>query len=77
MILFYFSGCSGLMIVSKFPFNGTQSFNAYEKTGDPIKKWDTGEAYQNKGVLSIRIVPMNNVTVRVSIMETYPKLLLV
>ena len=56
------SGCSGLAIVSKFPFIGDPIFHPFEESGY-IFDFD-GEDCARKGILSIRIEPLRNVTVR-------------
>lgn len=49
-------GCSGLALVSKFPFI-EKSFTAYDDTGDIMKAFSDGEYLAHKGVGRVRIEP--------------------
>ena len=56
------SDCSGLAIVSRFPFKEVE-FNAYTYRGDPAKMFVDGEWFSRKGAGRVQIEPLPNVTV--------------
>jgi len=56
--------CSGLAIVSRFPFKEVE-FNAYTYRGDPAKMFVDGEWFSRKGAGRVQIEPLPNVTVDV------------
>ena len=64
--LHLFLVCSGLAIVSRFPILEYE-FNSYTYHGDPLKALIDGEWFARKGVGRIRIEPLPNVTVSVSL----------
>ena len=55
--------CSGLAIVSRFPFKEVE-FNAYTYRGDPAKMFIDGEWFSRKGAGRVQIEPLPNVTVK-------------
>lgn len=56
--------CSGLAIVSRFPFKEVE-FNSFTDHGDPAKMFIDGEWYARKGAGRVQIEPLPNVTVDV------------
>ena len=63
MLLEYITDCSGLAIVSRFPFKEVE-FNAYTYRGDPAKMFIDGEWFSRKGAGRVQIEPLPNITVR-------------
>ena len=61
-LYFTSSDCSGLAIVSRFPFKEVE-FNAYTYRGDPAKMFVDGEWFSRKGAGRVQIEPLPNVTV--------------
>lgn len=59
--------CSGLAIVSRFPFNETE-FSVFSVHGDAF--WNDGEYFARKGVGRVRILPVPHITVDVFVTHT-------
>ena len=60
---YVYTGCSGLAIISRFPFKEVE-FNAFSDHGDPAKMFVDGEWFARKGVGRVQVEPLPNVTVR-------------
>ena len=61
--------CSGLSIISKFPFHEVE-FNSYTEHGDWTKATIDGEWFARKGVGRVRIEPKEGVTMDVFVTHT-------
>eukprot|EP00095_Tigriopus_kingsejongensis_P002255 maker-scaffold478_size161223-snap-gene-0.27 protein:Tk02255 transcript:maker-scaffold478_size161223-snap-gene-0.27-mRNA-1 annotation:"neutral sphingomyelinase" len=61
--------CSGLTIVSKYPFL-EKEFNSYTYHGDPLKSWIDAEWLARKGVGRVRIEPLPGMVVDVFVTHT-------
>jgi len=61
------TGCSGLAIVSRYPFQEV-NFHEFSVSGDFF--WNDGEYFAKKGVGHVRIEPQPNVTVDVYVTHT-------
>ena len=63
------SFCSGLSIISKYPFNETE-FNSYTYHGNALNAASDGEWIARKGVGRVRIYPVADVSVDVFVTHT-------
>ena len=59
-VCIYILGCSGVAIVSKYPFK-RETFNTFNKRGDILEP--DGEYVAKKGILRIQIEPLKDVQV--------------
>ena len=55
-------GCSGLAIISRFPFNDV-TFDKFSDHGDGAKAFIDGEVFVRKGAGRVKIEPFPNVTI--------------
>ena len=67
-----FIDCSGLAIVSRFPFKEVE-FNSFTDHGDAAKMFIDGEWYARKGAGRVQIEPLPNVTVSGRFRNQFPK----
>lgn len=63
------SFCSGLSIISKYPFNETE-FNSYTYHGNAMNVLSDGEWWARKGVGRVRIYPAKDVSLDVFVTHT-------
>lgn len=64
------TACSGLAIVSRFPFEDIE-FNSYTDHGDFKKAFIDGEWLARKGVGKVRILPTNDTSLTVDVFVTH------